>query len=114
MPSRYLLFTAMILAAYAIGAIDAHSGQPAAGVQSAQQSGEILSRDEIIQRAKARQPGEVRQIALERKYGRTIYEVDIVDERGTQIEMNFDAKTGELISKKLEKDEDEDGADDDD
>jgi len=110
---RFTLFCAVALTGAALGTFAADSDKPAVDVQGAQKSAEVLSQDEIIQRAKAQQPGDVTEIELDHKHGRYVYEVDIKDEKGVKTEMKFDAKTGELISKKIEKDDDDDTADDD-
>jgi uncharacterized membrane protein YkoI len=111
---RFILVFVVALTSAAFGTFAADSEKPAADVQGAQKSGEVLSQDEIIQRAKAQQPGDVTEIELDHKHGRYVYEVDIKDEHGVKTEMKFDAKTGELISKKIDKDDEDDTAEDDD
>jgi uncharacterized membrane protein YkoI len=73
----------------------------------AQKSGDILSLDEILQRVKAEQPGKVAETELERKSGRYVYEIDVIGTDGVKREFKYDAKTGALISSKID-DEDED------
>jgi uncharacterized membrane protein YkoI len=102
------------LTSVALGTFAADSDKPPVDVQAAQKSGEVLPQDEIIQRAKAQQPGEVTEIELDHKHGRYVYEVDIKDEHGVKTEMKFDAKTGELISRKVDEDDQDESAEDDD
>lgn len=67
------------------------------------ESGQILPLEQILERARARQPGQVLETELERKRDVYIYEVDILDADGWVWELKFDARTGELI--KLERDD---------
>lgn len=81
-----------------------------------QQSGEILQQEQILERARARQPGEVTEIEVKKKRGQYIYEVDIADDKGVKRELKFDAKTGEFLA--IEEDDDDgdndnSGSDDD-
>ncbi|HVY05243.1 MAG TPA: PepSY domain-containing protein [Burkholderiales bacterium] len=78
-------------------------------VEQAVQAHETLPMEDIIRRAKAEQPGQVQEIELEHKHGRLLYEVNLVADDGSKKELKFDAKTGELVSKK---DDDEDDDDD--
>jgi uncharacterized membrane protein YkoI len=66
-------------------------------------AGEILPLEQIIQRARAVKPGELIETELERKHGRYVYEVEILDQGGQVWEIKLDARTGELI--KLERDD---------
>jgi uncharacterized membrane protein YkoI len=67
------------------------------------QRGEILSLERIAALAKARHPGKLIDIELERKRGLWIYEVELLDDQGRVWEMKLDARTGELL--KLEQDD---------
>jgi uncharacterized membrane protein YkoI len=78
-------------------------------VETAAQARETLPMEDIIQRARTAQPGEIRKVELEHKRGRLLYEVDVVAENGVKKELKFDAATGELVSNK---DDDDDGDDD--
>ncbi len=61
------------------------------------ESGEILSLEQIVERARAAKPGEVIETDLDRKQGRYVYEVEILDSMGRVWEVELDAKTGELL-----------------
>jgi uncharacterized membrane protein YkoI len=76
----------------------------------AQQPADILSLDEILQRVRAQQPGKVVETELERKTGRYVYEIEMIGDDGVKKELKYDAKTGALISSKLE-DQDDDADD---
>lgn len=67
------------------------------------ESGQILPLEQIIERARARQPGEILETELERKRGGYVYEIEILGSDGWVWEMKFDARTGELIE--LERDD---------
>jgi uncharacterized membrane protein YkoI len=65
-------------------------------------AGEILSLEKILERAHAEQPGQVLETELERKQGRYVYEIEILDDKGQVRELKLDAKTGNLIKSKQE------------
>ncbi|MDO9150077.1 MAG: PepSY domain-containing protein [Methylotenera sp.] len=65
-------------------------------------AGEILPLEKIIKLAKEIKPGEVLETELERKKGRHIYEVEILDAHSQVWEIKLDAKTGKLIKLELE------------
>jgi uncharacterized membrane protein YkoI len=61
------------------------------------QQGEILPLEKILELARAKKNGEVIETELEKKGGRYIYEVEILDIQGQVWELKLDAKTGKLI-----------------
>lgn len=67
------------------------------------ESGQILPLEQILERARARQPGEILETELERSRGGYVYEIEILGPDGWVWEMKFDARTGELIE--LERDD---------
>ncbi len=67
------------------------------------ESGQILPLEQILDRARARKPGQVLETELERKRNVYVYEVEILDAEGWVWELKFDARTGELIE--LERDD---------
>jgi len=75
-----------------------------------QKSGEIISEEDLLKRVHSEFPGKVVETELERKGGRYIYEVEVVSEKGVKRELQFDAKTGELLDT-AEDEDDEDGDD---
>ncbi len=61
------------------------------------QQGEILPLEKILAFARAEKNGEVLETEFEKKGGRYIYEVEILDIQGQVWELKLDAKTGKLI-----------------
>ena len=58
----------------------------------------ILSLDQILRKADEQHAGRVLESELERKNGRDVYEVEVVDDQGRVWEMKFDARTGEVLT----------------
>ncbi len=67
------------------------------------QAGDILSLEKILEKAQQLHPGHVLEVELERKELRYIYEIETVDTKGNVWEMQFDAKTAELLNSNKEK-----------
>lgn len=81
----------------------AHADESPANASRLAAKGEILSLEKISQKAKSYKPGEILEVELEKKHGRYIYEVEILD-TGSQVwELKLDAKTGQLL--KMEQDD---------
>lgn len=64
--------------------------------------GEIQPLVSILERIQAQQPGSILEVELERKKGRMIYEIEILDQQGTVWELKVDAVTGEILKHKVE------------
>jgi len=88
----------------------AHAGDDVTPADAArmQKSGEIMSEEDLMKRVHSEFPGKVVEMELERKGGHYVYEVEVVSEKGVKQEMQFDAKTGDL----LDTAEDEEDGDD--
>jgi uncharacterized membrane protein YkoI len=67
------------------------------------ETGDILPLEQILDKAKQKQPGRVVETELEKKSGRHVYEIKIVDEKGVMHELKYDAKSGELLKAKQER-----------
>ena len=67
------------------------------------EAGEILSLEQIIEKAKKYTSGRILEAELEKERGQFIYEIEILDDEGVVWELKYNAKTGELI--KTEKDD---------
>lgn len=67
------------------------------------EKGDILPLEKILAFARAKKDGEVLETEFEKKHGRYIYEVEILDAKGQVWELKLDAKTGKLI--KIEMDD---------
>ncbi len=91
-----MLFTVSAKAGEDIGHTEARKLQAA---------GEILPLEKIVEIARSTKSGDILETELERsrKTGLYIYEVEILDGKGVVWELNFNAKTGEII--KIEIDE---------
>jgi uncharacterized membrane protein YkoI len=63
----------------------------------ATERGEILPLEAIYARALARIPGRVLEAELERKRGRWVYELKILDDQGRLFEVYLDASTGAIL-----------------
>lgn len=61
------------------------------------QSGQILSMEDVLQQARAIQPGQLIEAELEREDGSYVYELKIIDEQGRLHKLELDAKTGEVL-----------------
>jgi uncharacterized membrane protein YkoI len=72
-------------------------------VRRLRQSGDILSLEAILARARGNHGGRVLEIELETVGERYVYEVQLVDDKGQIQELWFDAMTGELIMAPREK-----------
>lgn len=79
------------------------SGESPSNASRLSAKGEIMSLEKISQKAKTYKPGEILEVELEKKHGRYVYEIDILD-AGSQVwELKLDAKTGQLL--KMEQDD---------
>ena len=68
-------------------------------------SGEIMPLEQLLQKVVSGDSGKLRllEAELERKQGRLVYELELVDEQGVVRELLFDAKTGEVIGEAYDK-----------
>ncbi len=66
------------------------------------QQGEILSLEKILALARAKKNGEVLETEFEKKNGRYVYEIEILDAKSQVWELKLDAKTGQLIEIELD------------
>ena len=90
-----LIATGWLLPIAGSGESPAVAGQLAA-------KGQILSLEKISKLAKSYKPGEILEVELEKKHGRYLYEVEILDTRSQVWELKLDAKTGQLLKMELD------------
>jgi uncharacterized membrane protein YkoI len=64
--------------------------------------GAIVSLETVASAAQRVRPGELLEVELERKRGRYVYEVEILDAEGQVWEMRFDARDGSLLKEEAE------------
>jgi len=86
-------FSAFALAApaRALEISDFLGGAPADG---------LLPMEDILTRARDAVSGTVTEAELERERGKWVYEVEIRTPEGREIELKYDARTGDLLSRR--------------
>ncbi|MBK3495516.1 PepSY domain-containing protein [Viridibacillus sp. YIM B01967] len=72
----------------------------AAGIQN--NSGKILSSEEVSKKALSYVKGTVYKVELDKEKGIQVYEIDVQGENNKEYELKLDAKTGELLKKSME------------
>lgn len=101
--ARRVLLALLIMSTTLACLPQADSGESPDNAGRLSAKGEILSLEKISQKARAYKPGEILEVELEKKHGRYVYEIDILD-TGSQVwELKLDAKTGQLL--KMEQDD---------
>jgi uncharacterized membrane protein YkoI len=83
-----------LLAAPAFADDDKHDHDRA---RRALERGEVLPLERILAVVRARVPGEVVRVELEREDGMWIYEVRVIDSAGRRIEVDVDAARGVIL-----------------
>lgn len=78
----------------------------------AEQTG--LTEAEVIEIALTEVPGEVTEVEMEERRGNSYFEVEIVAEDGTEMEVKIAADTGDILKVESETDDDKDCDKDDD
>jgi uncharacterized membrane protein YkoI len=63
-----------------------------------QQAGEILPLESILQKAKQYHDGKVLEVELEKKRGKFVYEIKVLDKEGILWEMKLNAIDGSVVS----------------
>ncbi len=66
-------------------------------------AGAILPLEQVLQQAHRDRPGRVVETELEKKHGRYVYEIKIVDEQGVVHELKYDAASGRRLKEKRER-----------
>jgi uncharacterized membrane protein YkoI len=64
--------------------------------------GKILSLEQILQRTRRARAWQILEVELEPEHGRMIYEIEMLDERGTVWELKVDAVSGDILEQDLE------------
>jgi hypothetical protein len=101
---RLLLAACLLLSVAASGWLmsSAGSGESPASAGQLSAKGQILSLEKISRLAKSYKPGEILEVELEKKHGRYVYEVEILDARSQVWELKLDAKSGQLLKMELD------------
>ena len=68
--------------------------------RAALQAGEILPLATILARLAQTQPGQVLEVELERKEGRWLYEIKLLQPGGSLLKLELDARSGEVLRQK--------------
>lgn len=88
----------LLLAALAVSPVPTiASGSDQDRARAALQAGEVLSLRTILERIERDQPGQVIEAELERKGGRWIYELKLVQTGRQLIKLEIDASSGEIL-----------------
>lgn len=66
------------------------------------ENADIVPLETLIGEARTAQPGHILEVELDRKHGKLLYEVEVLDDQGVVHELYFDATTGELIRRKVD------------
>jgi uncharacterized membrane protein YkoI len=66
------------------------------------EEGSIQPLEEILEQVRARHPGRILEVELEKEHGRYIYEIEVLDSEGKVWEMEVDAENGEILKTELE------------
>ena len=85
----------LVLAGGFTGMVSAQSAAIATG----------LTEEQIIEIALTEVPGEVAEVELERSHGQAIFEVEIVDVNGVEMELEISADTGDILAIEAEGDD---------
>ena len=78
----------------------AHSEPDQNRARAALQAGEILPLGAILTRLTQTQPGQVLEVELERKDGRWLYEIKLLQPGGGLLKLELDARSGEVLRQK--------------
>ena len=100
MKTLRMTFIAAVLLACAVPGF---AGEDQDSARKLREAGDILPLEQILDKAKRNHPGRVVDTELEKKSGRYVYAVKIVDEKGGGQELKYDAGRGELLKEKMEK-----------
>jgi len=101
MKSAYMLFT-LIMVQLLSGVTPVIADGDHLQARRLVESGEVLPLQSILDKYRADYPGRVIEVELEKKHGRIIYEIEIVDDRGEVRELYVNARNGELLKVEVE------------
>ncbi len=87
-----------------------------AGMVSAQTAADttLLTEEQVIEIALLEVPGDVTEVEQENEDGRAVFEVEILDADGVEMEVTIAADTGEILEIEAEDDDDDDNDSDED
>lgn len=98
-PTMAFLAVAVLLA----GSLPGFAGESQDEAKKLREAGDIQPLERILEKVRQQQPGRIVETELEKESRRYVYEVKVVDEKGVVHELEYDAKSGELLKAKREK-----------
>lgn len=103
-PRRRRRFGRYHVAGIGLGLVAAAAAHAAAShdddVERLKQLGPVVPLEQVIDQARARQPGRLLEAEVDDDYhGKVVYEIEILDAQGRVWELHFDVKTGALIER---------------
>lgn len=102
MKSAYTLLALMLLQSLTWGVSPAMADDDHLEARRLVESGEVLPLQAILDKYRTDYPGRVIEVELEKKHGRIIYEIEIIDDRGEVRELYINARNAELLKVKVE------------
>lgn len=90
---KYIFIGLLLIASFPLKADDDHDE-----AKRLVESGQILALEDILKKVRKIKPGKILDVELERKGDKNIYEIEVLDNKGTVIELKFDARTGQHLS----------------
>lgn len=96
---RYVLpcVIALSLGASTVSWVHADDRRDHDRARAALKAGEVLPLQEILDRVQGSHPGEVLEVELERKDGRWVYELKLLQSGGRLLRLDVDAKTAAVL-----------------
>lgn len=67
------------------------------------EAGDILPLETILHKLNQTHPGKVLEVELEKKHGRVIYEIELLDANGKVWEFKVDPRSGEVLKQEEER-----------
>ena len=82
-----------------------HAGKDlsAGQIRALVKEGEILSLETILEKNKQRLKGRLLDLEVEMSHGKVIYEMEFMLENGNVLEVEIDARTGQLLEQEINK-----------
>jgi uncharacterized membrane protein YkoI len=91
-----LLAAALLTAAAPAAVARDHDEHERDEIRHAVEAGKIKSLADILAAVRAKLPGEVAGVEIEREDGRWRYEIRVVDDEGRLYDVHIDARSGEI------------------
>ncbi|HEY9200167.1 MAG TPA: PepSY domain-containing protein [Gammaproteobacteria bacterium] len=102
MKSAYTLLALMLLQLLPWGVTPAMADDDHLEARRLMELGDVLPLQTILEKYRTDYPGRVIEVELEKKHGRMIYEIEIIDDRGEVRELYIDARNAELLKVKVD------------